>query len=840
MRKRPFERGEVMKAFLSITFSSWTLAGLLICSCVSEARPINPGGQVSEVILDQRPQQVVEASPSNWNKIQSKVKNWYENAKSNFFDNEKKTAKQPVKKVPPKPDPIEELAKQLPDMKATGKGLSPSEFENLKKQIDQGGVRVAVPGQAADPSLPKNKAGVPIVPAFNKKKVNEKTVYKLRKKIPSLNVGVEDKIDVGEFLISDFKLAKVPAKKASALKSPKVLGEQYAKKTLKNFKVTKSSDAKDPRKEAQLKSELVTQKMIDSIQMAMKPDVEFTEKEWQEFSENDLKLLAALTLYKDGKGCSQVMGLFHDLEKDKRTQKESEFYIGACAQQLKHYATGYRYLSRLIREENPIFAERAMKFLSEDLPRDYEGKFAKLVLGLKNQALITHKIQDAVFYRVAKGSYDNKKFKTAKNYAGRVSSRSPYHLDALYVNAVSSYALGHTKTAEKDFTQLYLMASKNKGKNKNILSVTTVNLARLKFTQEKYKEAIQYFQNVKKDHSLWVRALVEQGWAQLMLGDAAGAIGNMYSLHSPYFKTVYKPESYVVRTIGYLNICQYGDAYKTLSLLESDYRPWHSKVSSYIQINTSGKAYYDTVTKYLTGKSIANVDGLPFQIIREMARQKGYLNAQASINENFDERARHSKVIKVIKKKRSSYRWWRSQAKKRLAKLRMNIKKSKNDSLLLKKVPGWNAEIRNERKYIRSYTYLIKLMGESGRSFLKLRKKSVKQIARENFKLRARAGKALAHSLKDIRTDMNRMLSNNEFLRYEVFAGSGINLRYQVAGGDTKVAQRIPASVKPEKALNWSFSGEYWEDEIGSYRSSLKNNCPKLGNYPVLPKKNNI
>ena len=59
-----------------------------------------------------------------------------------------------------------------------------------------------------------------------------------------------------------------------------------------------------------------------------------------------------------------------------------------------------------------------------------------------------------------------------------------------------------------------------------------------------------------------------------MVNDPAGAIGNMYSLHSPYFTAVYKPESYVVRTIGYLNICQYGDAYQTLNLMEEIYRPW--------------------------------------------------------------------------------------------------------------------------------------------------------------------------------------------------------------------------------------------------------------------------
>ena len=76
---------------------------------------------------------------------------------------------------------------------------------------------------------------------------------------------------------------------------------------------------------------------------------------------------------------------------------------------------------------------------------------------------------------------------------------------------------------------------------------------------------------------------------------------------------------------------------------------------------------------------------------------------------------------------------------------------------------------------------------------------------------------------------MSRTLDNNEFLRYEIFAGSGENIRYQVAGGQTTGDNRLPASVKPQKMMNWTFDGEFWADEIGNYRSSLKNNCPKSG-----------
>ena len=81
--------------------------------------------------------------------------------------------------------------------------------------------------------------------------------------------------------------------------------------------------------------------------------------------------------------------------------------------------------------------------------------------------------------------------------------------------------------------------------------------------------------------------------------------------------------------------------------------------------------------------------------------------------------------------------------------------------------------------------------------------------------------------MKKVEQKLASVLDNNELLRYEVFAGSGENIRYQAAGGETGSEKRVARTVKPEsKALQWQFDGEYWEDEIGHYRSSLRDNCP--------------
>ena len=53
------------------------------------------------------------------------------------------------------------------------------------------------------------------------------------------------------------------------------------------------------------------------------------------------------------------------------------------------------------------------------------------------------------------------------------------------------------------------------------------------------------------------------------------------------------------------------------------------------------------------------------------------------------------------------------------------------------------------------------------------------------------AGSVLFERFKAMRTEMEKVLENNEFLRYEIFAGSGENIRYQVAGVDKPAATPI-------------------------------------------------
>jgi hypothetical protein len=100
------------------------------------------------------------------------------------------------------------------------------------------------------------------------------------------------------------------------------------------------------------------------------------------------------------------------------------------------------------------------------------------------------------------------------------------------------------------------------------------------------------------------------------------------------------------------------------------------------------------------------------------------------------------------------------------------------------------------------------------------------RLDKEKAQFRNSAGNAVKTRFKQMLTKLNNTLDQSDVLQYELYSGAGEHLRFQMAGGDVNTKERPELKVADEKALNWEFSGELWEDELGHYRSSLKNVCP--------------
>lgn len=695
-------------------------------------------------------------------------------------------------------------------------------------------VREAQPARKGTSALPNSKSGVPVFQFSQtefktgkdgvKKKVNIPVTT-----IPRLDIGVEKVISKNDFVLNEkivgFRVSKAP----SALDTPKNYPQKSVDAIAKQ-KLPLVSAAKSPKQGDFEIGQIVTSQKIADVSLVMKETKALDQlKPFAAINPDAETMLAAVILFERGDKCHLVSGLLQGLADKKETQEEANFYLGVCADRMGFHSEAVTRLSQVIKGGNSEYISDAIQSLVEDLPAEYDNQAAKVLRPLVGSNLVPDAAKDNFHFVLARAAHDESKYDDLASFAKQVSDKSPLYAKAAFMHAIGLYATNQGKAAEENLKKLreYMLAKSVK--DKNLDALIALNLARIAFMQKRYDVALQEYLKMPKDHPLWVQGLVEQGWAQLNVDDPEGAIGNMYSLHSPYFRFVYIPESWVVRTIGYISICQYGDAYKTLTRHEQMHANLLAQMNKYIKDHKDPLQYYNTVRSYIKGPSDKTVDGLSPPVIREIARQKGFLNIQSAMNNLEDELAQYGFIYNLVKKDNAEMIAKLKQTQARYIAVKLNLEKAKKDSQLLKNVNEWTAQKRQEEKLARYYTDILSLYEKSRKGFVEMRNRANGRIAQLKEKLKVSAGKELMAHLRDTRLDIEQMIEGNEFLRYEIFSGSGENIRYQVAGGATADSRRIPANVKPQKILNWAFDGEYWEDEIGSYRSSLRNNCPKSG-----------
>lgn len=781
----------------------------------------------------------VERQPaSTWQKLKSKATstvsslwNWREER-----ERERKLAEEKAlaeKRRAEQQAQLQALQQQLPAVEQTeAKESFKQLIKEAKTQLDvNDAVVTANPGRKGSTQLPSSKAGVPTF-ALEKKEVRKSKNGKSRTvsikvdNIPALDIGLEKSISKADFLPLE-KLVLSPSDKTmKPLASPQTLSQSTIDAwTKKDIKVVEKWQG--PKDNEFGLGKIVTVAKVEKVDVEMTPEkVMEALKTVIPFDSTDEKMLLALILYGRGDKCHVATGLFYDLVKSAKYKDEATFHLGVCAHKMGFHSEAVARLLEVIQTGKSEYIPEAIANLVDGLPTEFEEQVGKAIKRFYGTSSIPEHAKDAAEYVIARAEYKSGNWKEASQFAEKVSEKSDLYGKAQYLRGISLYAAKSSK-AESVLQGLLSWMSKTGKSDRNLEALAHINLGRIKFLQKRYEAALQNYKSVPKNHPVWVDALVEQGWIQLNTDDAAGAIGNMYSLHSPYFQSVFMPESWVVRTIGYIDICQYGDAYRTLTKLENLHSGFAKKVDNYLTAKPSSTKMYETVRSYLRGKSNTDVDGLPAQVVREVARKKKFLNLQGAINTKEDELSQYGFIEQLLVKEFADLKARKAAALDRKKKALANLAKIKTKKELAKHKDEWQASVRAEHALVRKLIFEMEVHSDGLKGYRNMRRIAQARIDREKSKLKSGAGTVLLSELKEVRRNLLSILEGNEFLRYEIFAGSGEDIRYQAAGGKTVAGSKIPANVKPQKILNWEFDGEYWEDEIGSYRSTLTNNCPK-------------
>lgn len=412
-------------------------------------------------------------------------------------------------------------------------------------------------------------------------------------------------------------------------------------------------------------------------------------------------------------------------------------------------------------------------------------------------------------YKQGKFFVKQENLAAADNSFSKINPKSPVYMDSVLLSASINYRKGEVNKAIAKLEKVIpLIENDKKNKIRNMMILT---LARLYFQKGKYNDSYQTYLKIDRASPLWIQSVVEQAWAQILVGDHIGAAGNMFSLHTELFKKIYLPESYIVRSVGYLNLCQYGDALHVLTDLDSRFRKTHEKLTKFESENKMAMPYYDLVRAWYNNSGQSEINNLPRSFIAELAIHPSFTGLQQQINNLDDENSKFTKITADF------------QIKDQQIRLRMTT--IKNEYQTLKNQQASVQTISKNEIKASVADLELQIIARGKEDFKKMRVTAQQRLENEKTTLKNSAADSLKKRYGELMTILSKLLEQEEILAYEVYSGAGEHIRYQMAGG--KINDRTPAALTPEekKSYKWKFRGEVWEDEIGHYRSSLKNVC---------------
>jgi tetratricopeptide (TPR) repeat protein len=382
-------------------------------------------------------------------------------------------------------------------------------------------------------------------------------------------------------------------------------------------------------------------------------------------------------------------------------------------------------------------------------------------------------------YLLGRHRYRAEQYDAALVLFAKVNRQSPYYISAQFFSGISSIQIRQSKPAVEAFIRVLGAIDEGvKGveDETRMRDLAYLSMARTFYSasvkldeatnsptvdQTRLSAAVKYWNKVDVASEYWLDALFEESWAYFMAGDYSHALGNIHTIQSPYFPNSYYPEADVLKAYIYYANCQYNDATIIVAQFRAKFDPIH-----------------DELTRILEEKDKEpNKEEAFFRFLMEVRDGKARLNTR--------------------------------------------IKPVVENAL-------------SDRQLLRGIEYVKVLDEERGRASkapASFSTASVGDFVRDKLTdARAHAvnqagGLARGRYQRNL-TELKEQIRQAKKIEIDVTAALRGQVEAAAAGAQVTAKESEGNVVKPDQEhVIWPFNGEYWRDELGFYRQTIRSKC---------------
>ena len=366
-------------------------------------------------------------------------------------------------------------------------------------------------------------------------------------------------------------------------------------------------------------------------------------------------------------------------------------------------------------------------------------------------------------------------------------------------------------------------------------------LSRSFYSIENYDASASHLKLVTRSSNELARGLEELSWAFLQAEKYPEAIGTAMNLQQGGLKNTFTPEAPMVMAMALNEICQYPSSVAAVASFKRRYEKPFKWLDHWAQegADPSQSKLYKEAVRFLGKKS-----DVPNAIGTEWVRSPLFISSQDEINLLFDTRgsakqfsasanAEQNKLAKSIVDDWRQLKYEIRDAKKHMkpgetlgSHLRDRIAELRYDIVVFQRIwnsaPIW-ASI-SEHHFQRSPS---------------LERAIVKKINED-----------LSSRTLNLYTQIQEIAENNQLIEVEIYNGASQDIIWQNAHPEYKeLAKALKEETRKknaERVWDWGRApahaedqdgGEIWEDELGSFRAEMVNNCESKDKYLALSRR---
>jgi len=410
-----------------------------------------------------------------------------------------------------------------------------------------------------------------------------------------------------------------------------------------------------------------------------------------------------------------------------------------------------------------VILDEIARYSNVEFPARFRSEFRYLLARY-------HFLRGQALDEVGDPTQANQSFEEVVRLSLAVPEGDPYYARAKYLQGLTYYRNGKLEQAINALHEVVRKTRMAQGPvepgGKAALALRELafmQLARIHYGVQQSRSAIFYYSKIERGHAQWLNALFESSWASYRIGRYEQALGNLITLSAPFFRDEYFPEAFILKAVIYYENCRYQEALTIVDDFEAIYGPVQDKLAELLASNMSAEEYYQVLD-----------------------------NIQKT---NLDKRnTTHEILARVLN----------------LALTDTDLKKT------LDAIRELEREVDAFNKYGDTFKYseLVKVLIDS--------------IKGQRERLMNKAGIMAKGKLEFELLELRTLSSNALRIRVDTVEKEKTYLEKQLSeGGSSRdVIRRYKYSVAvPDDYLYWPYKGEYWRDELGTYRYTLTKGC---------------